>query len=268
MPNQPLVSVVIGTYNGSKWIIRAVDSMLNQTYTNIEIIICDDCSTDNTYSLLQNQYGTNNRVKLVQNEQNLGLNHTLNHCIDVANGTYIARMDDDDYSHPDRIAKQVEFLNNHPEYVLVSTSNNYFDETGIWGNNSAGGERSKIDIFLGRSFVHPTVVMRKDALLEVGKYSTDKLNRRGQDYDLWCKFYEAGYKGYVLPDILFDYYESKDSVKRRKVKYRFNQFIKVYKWRRRLHLPFKYDYFTALTLLKCFIPQSIVRLIHAKRFKK
>lgn len=266
--DKPLVSVALGTYNGSKWIQRAVDSILNQTYKNIEVIICDDSSTDNTYQLLIDLYGKDDRVKVIKNERNSGLNITLNNCIEHSSGEFIARMDDDDYSHPDRIEKQMNFLVKHQEYSIVSSSINYFDEDGIWGSAVKPGERSKINVFLGHSFCHPSVVMRKSDLLAVGMYSTDKLNQRGQDYDLWCKFYNLGYKGYCLPDILFDYYESKESVKRRKFKFRLNQAIKTHKWRKKLNLPLKYEYFPLMNLVKCFIPQGIIRIIHNKRFGK
>jgi glycosyltransferase EpsE len=265
---QPLVSVALGTYNGSKWIQRAVDSMLNQTYKNLEVIICDDASTDNTVLLLHELYDKDPRVKIIKNEVNSGLNITLNNCIEHSSGEFIARMDDDDFSHPDRIEKQMGFLLTHPEYTIVSTSINYFDEKGIWGSSVSHGERSKINIFLGHTFCHPSVIMRKRDLIAVGMYSTDKLNQRGQDYDLWCKFYQAGFKGYCLPDVLFDYYESADSVKRRKFKFRLNHAIKTHRWRTRLGLPFKFEYFPLINLAKCFIPQEIIRLLHNKKFGK
>jgi glycosyltransferase EpsE len=264
----PLVSVIIGTYNGSKWIQRAVDSMLNQTYQNLEVIICDDASTDNTYQLLHELYNTDSRVKIIKNPVNSGLNITLNNCIEHSLGEFIARMDDDDYSHPERIEKQMDFFSHHEEYSIVGTSINYFDENGIWGTYVKPGERSKINIFLGISFCHPSVVMRKRDLLAVGMYSTDKLNQRGQDYDLWCKFYHAGFKGYCLPDILLDYCESKESVKRRKFKFRLNKAIKTHRWRRKLNLPLKYECYPIANLAKCFVPQDVVRIIHNIRFGK
>jgi glycosyltransferase EpsE len=261
---QPLVSVIIGTYNGAKWIKRAIDSILNQTYKNLEIIVCNDASTDNTLSILKEEYGNVSNISILSNEKNSGLNITLNNCINHCNGDLIARMDDDDISHPTRIEKEVKFLQEHPEYTVVGTSVNYFDETGIWAQSISEGERNKKDIFLGRIFTHPTVIIRKAPLLEVGMYSVGKLYTRGQDWDLWCKLYRAGYKGYNMKEILFDYYESKESVKRRKIKYRFYSVVKVFKWRRKLKLPFWYDYTVLIALAKCFIPKQVFFLLHKR----
>jgi glycosyltransferase EpsE len=262
----PLVSVIIGTFNGSKSIRRAVDSILNQTYKNLEVIVCDDASTDNTNQLLYALYGENERVKIINNKINSGLSISLNNCIECSIGEFIARMDDDDFSHPDRIEKQMDFLLSHPEYSIIGTSVNYFDEMGVWGTSKQTGERCKINIFEGHTFYHSSVVMRKRDLMTVGMYTADKLNQRGQDYDLWCKFYKAGFKGYNLPDILVDYYESKQSVKRRKFRFRLNNAIKMHLWRKKLGLPLRYEYFSCVTFAKCFVPQELIRLLHRKRF--
>ncbi len=266
--NTPSVSVIIGTHNGTKSIQRAVDSILHQTYPQIEVIICDDASTDGTERLLQELYGDDCRVTLIRNEHNCGLHVTLNRCIECTSGEFIARMDDDDYSHPTRIEKQVQFLATHSEYAFVGTSIRYFDEDGVWGLSVTPGERTLREVFCGHSFVHPTVVMRRAELLAVGMYSTDRLNVHGQDYDLWCKFYEAGYKGYCLPDTLLDYYESIRHAKRGELQSRLDHVVKTHRWRKRLHLPLRYEYYPLLTLAKCLVPQQIVMWSHKYRFGK
>lgn len=253
----PFVSVIMGTYNGSKTIERAVKSILCQSYTELEIIICDDCSSDCTYDLLEDKFGNDNRVILCRNDKNSGLSTSLNRCISYSKGELIARMDDDDISHLDRIEKQVNFMLSH-DYALVSSNINYFDENGIYGCTSIGGERTKEEIYKGFSFAHPTVLMSKKVVEEVDGYSTDKLNLRGQDYDMWCKFYERGYKGFVMNDILLDYCESRESVKRRKFKYRYDMFVKKLMWRKRLHLPFWFSMYAFKDLLAGLVPNNIM----------
>lgn len=263
----PLISVAIGTHNGSKCIEQAINSILNQTYQSFEIIVCDDCSTDNTVTIIKSLMTKDNRIHLLQNPVNVGLNITLNNCIEASHGSLIARMDDDDVSHPERFERQIAYLNEHPEIAFVGTSKRYFDEHGCWGQAIAKVHPSIKDIFTSHAFSHPTVIIRKEALTAVGNYSSDKLNRRGQDYDLWCKLYKAGYRGANLSDILFDYYESRGSVKRRKLKFRIDHIRKELFWRKELQLPVSYLRFPLMDLIKCFMPDFFYLKLRKLRFK-
>lgn len=263
----PLVSVAMGTFNGSRWIKRAIESILNQTYQNIELIICDDASTDNTVEIVKEIAKTDNRVKLVRNDINSGLNISLNKCIEASHGEYIARMDDDDVSEPNRFEKQVSFLESQPEYALVGCSKRFFDEDGVWGQSTAKQAPTIVDVFTSHAFSHPTVIIRRDALTAVGNYSTDKLNRRGQDYDLWCKLYYTGYKGYNLEEVLFNYYESKTSVSRRKLRFRIDHIKKQLIWRKKLGLPLAFLRYPFMDVIKCFLPSFIYRQLRKIRYK-
>lgn len=265
--DSPLISVAIGTYNGAKWIERAVKSILSQTYQNFEIIICDDCSTDNTVEIVDNLIKTDSRVHLIHNSTNSGLNISLNRCIEVAKGDFIARMDDDDISLPERFERQISFLNDHPEIAFVGTSKSFFDDDSTWGQSIAKQNPTIKDIYTSHAFAHPTIMIRKEALAAVGNYSTDKLNRRGQDYDLWCKLYAAGYKGANLEDVLFCYYESQSSIKRRKLKFRIDHVRKELLWWKKLHLPVSYLRYPILDVVKCFIPKGIYSTIRKRKFK-
>ncbi len=264
-----LVSVIMGTFNGRKRIDRAIESILVQTYPNIELVICDDCSTDGTFEYLKEKYGTNSKVILAQLDINSGLSSALNRCIELSHGYYIARMDDDDISHPDRIAKQIKELEKHPDIALVSCGINYYDDKGAFGSSSIPEViRSKKDIYLGRSFVHPTVIIRRESLISVGSYTVSKLTRRGQDYDLWCKLYQAGYKGLVMPDVLYEYYESRSSIKNRKVKYRVDHIKVKYAWRKKLNLPWIYNLSLLHDFIALCIPPVIYRVMRKRRYSK
>ena len=142
----PKISVIMGVHNGEKTLPRAIDSILNQTFTDFELIICDDCSTDATIQVIKDYIEKDNRVILIRNESNSGLAASLNNCINISRGEYIARMDDDDISHVDRFEKQNNFLDGHREYAIVGTCRNTFDKGGIWNTYGQGGELTKEDI--------------------------------------------------------------------------------------------------------------------------
>ena len=113
--NNPLVSVIIPCYNAEKYVEEAVRSIMTQTYKNIEILVTEDCSTDNTLKILKNLEKEDSRIKVIQNKKNLKIVKSLNNMINIAQGKYIARMDADDISLPERIEKQVRFMEENPE---------------------------------------------------------------------------------------------------------------------------------------------------------
>lgn len=124
----PLVSVIIPCYNAERFVEKAVRSIMDQTYHNLEIICCDDCSSDSTYVILKKLATSDARIKLMKNEVNLGIVRTLNILVKHAHGKYIARMDADDISLPRRIAKQVKFLEIHADYAMCGTNAWHIDE--------------------------------------------------------------------------------------------------------------------------------------------
>lgn len=263
----PKISVIMGVYNGEKKIKKAIDSILNQEFSDFEFIICDDGSTDNTVNIIEEYAEKDNRIVLIKNSNNLGLAKTLNNCLEISKGDYIARMDDDDISHSTRFKKQVLFLDNNKEYALVGTSRNLYDSNGIWGKGIEEGERSNIDVFMGKSFVHPSIMMRRSVLENVNGYTVGATTERTEDFDLWCKLYSNGYRGYNLKDILLDYYEARDSYNKRKYKYRIREFKLKLKWFRKLNIPNKYMFFAFRPLIVGMIPVKILMRYHQSRFK-
>lgn len=263
----PLVSVIMGVHNGSKTIARAIDSILNQTFIDYEFIICDDASTDSTAEIISKYIKKDNRIKYLKNDTNSGLAFSLNNCISISNGVYIARMDDDDISHPDRFEKQVAFMNEHPQYAIVGCSRRTFDKDGVWNTFGQGRELTKEDIIMCNIFTHPTVMIRKDALVQSGCYTVSERTLRGQDFDLWCKMYAAGFKGFVLPDVLFDYYEDRNKIKEIKAKYRVNNFKTHMIWRKKLGLSPRFDVYAYKELLAILIPQKLLVMYKVRKRK-
>lgn len=228
----PLVSVIIPTYNASKSIERCLDSIVNQTYKNIEIITCDDCSKDNTVDIVRG-YFNQRKITIISlvNEKNEGAAYSRNRCIKEAHGKYIAQIDDDDYCAPTRIEKQVVFLENNNKYDICGSGLFFFDESGIWGksNYSKDFAPQGRDFLWNSCFYNPTTMITKESLQKVGGYRVAKETRRGQDYDLFMRLYAAGYCGFVLCEELTYYYRGCDNYKKCKYRYRIDEAVIRYK---------------------------------------
>ncbi len=186
------ISVVMSVYNGERYLAQAINSILNQTYTDFEFIILDDCSTDSTTQILQTY--TDTRLKIVRNPQNLGLTKSLNLGLQMAQGDYIARQDADDISMPTRLAEQVEFLDAHPEIVLVSGNIEQIDADGKkigFLNRAAPSDWVRwYMLFYNHVSGHSQVMFRRAAALQVGGYNEER--RYSQDYELWLKLLTLG----------------------------------------------------------------------------
>ena len=108
--NRPNLSIIMSVYNGEKTLSKSVNSILAQTYTDYEFIICDDASTDDTWSVLENFKNKDDRIVLIRHTENKGLGASLNDCLKIARGNYIARQDADDISKPERIERTLKYL--------------------------------------------------------------------------------------------------------------------------------------------------------------
>lgn len=188
-------------HNGARYLLAAVDSVLAQTHTDFEFIIIDDASQDETPALLAQL--TDPRIRVITNGRNLGIAASLNHALSVATGRYIARMDADDLCMPERFARQVAFLDQHPNVGVVGTGAEVIDETGASRGNThplvlTDGAIRWLNFF-GNPFIHPTVMMRRDVLVAVGGYDTAFVS--AQDRDLWDRLLGIT-QGANLPDIL------------------------------------------------------------------
>lgn len=209
------ISIIMGIYNCEDTIKEALDSIINQTYKNWELIMCDDGSTDRTYEialLVKNKYP--DKIKILKNEKNMGLNFSLNRCLKEADGKYIARMDSDDRCLENRLEIQIEFLKKNKEFSLVGSNYSFFDENGVWGEISLPLFPTVNDVVLGKSFAHPTILMLKEAIEKVDGYSLKKETRRSEDYDLWCKLYYKGYRGANIDKNLYLYRENIEGIKK------------------------------------------------------
>ena len=263
------VSVLMGIYNtrNKTMLEQALNSILNQTYKDFELIICDDGSTNNCLEWAKEICKGDNRVVFLQNKENKGLAYTLNKCLENAKGEYIARMDDDDISYLDRFEKQVKFLDEHPEYGIVGSNMELFDDKkGSWGERKYK-EIPKKESFLFRvATPHPTVICRKKDLIDVGGYRDEKFTKRVEDYDLYMRMFANGTKIYNFQKPLYKYREDVSCAKKKKYRYRFNEVRVRYKGFKELGLLPKGYIYVIKPLIAGLIPQKIIKL--PKRYKK
>ena len=201
----PLVSIIMSVYNSQKTLARALESIVSQTYQNIEIIIVDDASEDCSIDIIREYAAKNSKIKLMQNNNNMGLAWSLNRAIINSKGVYIARMDSDDRSHPARIERQVLFLENNLEVEVLGTASNYVDADHDFVKTVFMPEHHKDCVSIlpkTTPFIHPTVVIRRAFFDKVGFY--DESLRKAQDYELWSRGARcARYAN--IPEILLDY---------------------------------------------------------------
>lgn len=186
MNKQPLISVVLSTYNTGNYIAEAIESILAQTYNNFEFIIWDDGSTDNTRSVVESF--KDDRIRYYYHE-NTGLGMALRLACEKASGEYIARMDSDDFSLPTRFEKEIEFLEANSDYVLVSSAVFYIDEKGNEIGRSFPYTDSRIISKTRSMTVHPMAMMRRESYVKAGGY----LPIRFMEDDLfWSKLAKQG----------------------------------------------------------------------------
>lgn len=184
----PKVSVVMSVHNEEKYIKDAVDSILNQTFKEFEFILIDDGSTDNTLNILQSY--RDHRIRLILQE-NLGLTQALNKGLKLAKGRYIARMDGDDISYPERLDREIKYLDAHTNVGLVGTFIVQMDENGGYLKEcryETKSEEIKKKLWVDCPFCHPTVMFRKSCIEKVGCYR-EKIGP-AEDYDLWFRISE------------------------------------------------------------------------------
>jgi glycosyltransferase involved in cell wall biosynthesis len=184
----PVASVVLPAYNATRFLRESVESMLVQTFTDFELVVIDDCSTDDTWAMVQEYAARDPRVVALRNERNLKLAKTLNRGIAAARGRFIIRMDADDVSEPDRVRRQVEFLEAHPEVGIVGSTMRIVDEEGaVLGMRRyhLAHEDIRRHIFLYSPFCHPATAMRKEVLDRAGLY--DPEYNPAEDYELYFR---------------------------------------------------------------------------------
>lgn len=201
---EPLVSVIMGAYKSGPYLAEAIESVLKQTYTNWELFVINDGSTDETEEVAKAYKAKDPRIHYLKNEKNSGQSATRNKGIEQSKGKYIIIMDSDDISLPERLKKQVEYMEAHPEIGVLGTMVYAFsgdDPNNRWEGEEFFGEGA---VPFGRCPVHnPTTCIRKEILDKYGAYNSRYDN--AEDHELWFRLYSKGVKFYNLKDRLYLY---------------------------------------------------------------
>jgi hypothetical protein len=213
--DEPPISVVMAVYNSAQTAPESIESILQQTFVDFEFIIVDDGSTDATGEILRDYAALDNRIRLYTQEKS-GLIASLNRHCRLAKGRYIARMDADDISLPDRFEKQFRFLEAHPEIGVLGTRiqdiGSSKDSQGVLWPVPSDPDVVGWFLLFGNCIAHPSVMMRREVLERVGYYRPDALHI--EDYDLWVRASEISRIANIA-EVLVQYRLSEESVSKR-----------------------------------------------------
>jgi glycosyltransferase involved in cell wall biosynthesis len=255
----PLVSVIIPVYNCEQYIRTAVESIIAQSYKNLEIIIIDDGSTDSTWDILNELKLRDGRIATYRNKRNLKIVGTLNFGIEKSNGKYIARMDGDDYREVDSIYQQVSFLENNQDVVIVGGSIDVCDgDLNVVNHRKYPliDEEIRAKLFRYNPFAHPAIVIRKSAL-EGNPY----LLNWAEDYDIYFRLGNKG-KFANLPTTVLKLRTHSSSISQSKVSYQ--EYLTLYI---RLKAVFEYGYTMTNIDKVYFILQLLSKWLMPVRFR-
>ena len=258
------VSIIMSVFNDERFVAQSIEAVLNNSYKDFEFIICNDCSTDGSEEIIKHY--KDDRIIFFNNEKNQGLANSLNNCLSRAKGEYIMRIDSDDVCLLDRIEKQVTFLDGNPEIAMCGGFAQVIDNENNKVYKMTRPTDVKVaDIFKNNSFIHPSTMIRKSVLDKVGGYVSNKETRRAEDFDLWCRIYQAGFVGKNIPEILINYREDYTSYKKRKFRYRVDVYKLMKKWRKKLGLPLRYKFYAFKILLVGLIPNRLLYKIKKRK---
>ena len=199
----PPISVLLATFNDERFLAEAIESILEQTMPDFEFIVIDDASTDGTPEIIQRYVTRDARITVLHNAENLGLTKSLNRGLRSAKGRYVARMDGDDVSAPNRFERQYAYLENHPGCHFLSTEGAVIGEHGktILKIRTNPATATRPDRYRGAlPYVHSSMMLRREALLALDGYDENFATR--QDLDLWLRALRAGFVIDVLQEDL------------------------------------------------------------------
>lgn len=228
----PDVSILMPCYNAENTLKEALQSITAQTFRNYELVVVDDGSTDESLQLLNEWAERDERIHVISRTHS-GIISSLNVGLAGCQADYIARMDADDRSHPERLAEQVAYLDSHPEVVVVSCEVRGFPQDQVregfriyidWLNSLVTNEQIRREIFIESPLVHPSVVFRKDRIMQVGGYEE---HLWAEDYDLWLRLYLTEGQFAKVPKMLFEWREIPDRLTRRDHRYAVENFLRA-----------------------------------------
>jgi glycosyltransferase involved in cell wall biosynthesis len=216
----PKISVLMPVYNGEKYIFYSIKSILDQSYKNFEFLIANDGSKDETLKIIKEFKKKDKRIKIINNNKNIGLTKSLNKLAKIAKGNFIARMDADDISHIERFSEQINWFKDNPKKILLGTSGIKIDEKGniVRSLNLKSLCHKKIlkKLTFNNFYLHSSTMFKKSLFLKVGGYR--RFFKYAQDYDLWCRMSKYGLIGNLNKELVSIRFHSKSlSYKKKKL---------------------------------------------------
>lgn len=267
MEKKPLISVIMATFNEKPEYVRdAIESILNQTYVNFELIILDDSTSEGTRKEIDSLASQNSRIVLIRKPQRMGFVPALNEGLRIAKGEFIARMDGDDISYPNRFELQLSYMDTHPEVDILGGAMDIMNEDGEVTSHRdypLGGLSLKIFNVFRDPLAHPTVMIRK------GKFNNlhyDESYKRGEDVELWLRLRNQGAEIQNVPQSLLKYRVFDDMSEKR------NSFhFKFLFMARKKNFNWKYAIFDipsiCISYIYSILPLSLIRLAYNRENK-
>jgi len=261
----PIISVVMPVFNADGFVAKAIESVLNQTFDDFELIIIDNNSTDNSVNIIRSFHDP--RIIIICNEKNFGIGASLNIGIKRARGKYIARMDADDVSYPNRLMNQIRFLQKNRDVSVLGSCASLFDEKGrIWGRISPIAKPKLKDWLWGSQVIHASVLMKTKDVKSVGGY--DCKANRFEDYDLWLRMIKNGYVINTLQEELYGIGWDSSHFERKAMKDRvLESKYKLMRFRD-LRVPLYKCFLILKPILPIFLPKKFYFSIHSYALKK
>lgn len=265
------ISVIMGVRCGTEkmpLLERAVESILSQTSADFELLICDDGSSREIMRLLEEYSAHDDRIKLLRCCDRLTLAQKLNYCLAHAEGRYVARMDDDDYSLPQRFEKQVEYLTEHEDIAFVGCNTDVLARGKKIGEYVFPEQPSAKDFLFTQPFIHSAIMFRLEVLNEVGGYSENTDCILCEDYELLMRMYAQGLRGANLDERLLEYTVAPELKTNRTLRHRWNECVTRYKSFRINGLLPLYFVYVIKPLAVWLVPSKLLCAIKKKRIKK
>lgn len=265
------ISVIMGVRCGTEkkpLLERAVRSVLSQTRVDFELLICDDGSSREIMRILEEYSAHDDRIKLLRSCDRLTLAQKLNYCLAHAEGRYVARMDDDDYSLPQRFEKQVEYLAEHEDIAFVGCNTDVLACGKKIGEYVFPEQPSAKDFLFTQPFIHSAIMFRLEVLNEVGGYSENTDCILCEDYELLMRMYAQGLRGANLDERLLKYTVAPELKTNRTLRHRWNECVTRYKSFRINGLLPLYFVYVIKPLAVWLVPSKLLCAIKKKRIKK
>lgn len=264
------VSVIMSVHRErEEYLQQAMASLLRQTFRDLEILVYLDGRQPRLWKLLQDLAAEDPRIQVFGEEENRGLGHGLNACIDRASGEFLARMDSDDVSEPKRIERQVRFLEHHPACDFVGSNTLLFDEGGVYGSWEMKARPGREDFYGYLPFIHPSVMFRKQVFAGGMRYPETTRTLRCEDLALFMELYARGMGGCNLQEYLYRYREDKNAFAKKKYRYRLTESAVRREGYRRLGLRgIKPRLYTLKPLVVGLIPSSLAQTLKRRRDRR